>query len=78
MNYADMSDAELEQSKLALDASIAELRDQKRLIAAEQERRFVFAKLQARLDNMTDAERAALAQMVAAEGVPSSEQFGQG
>ena len=78
MNYDDMSDAELEQSKLALDASIAELRDQKRLIAAEQERRFVFAKLQARLDSMTDAERAALTQMVAAEGVPSSEQFGQG
>ena len=78
MNYANLSDAELEQSKLALDASIAELRDQKRLISAEQERRFVFAKLQQRLDAMTDTERAALAQMVAAEGVPSGEQFGQG
>jgi hypothetical protein len=76
MNYANLSDAELEQSKLALDASIAELRDQKRLIAAEQERRFMFALLQKRLDGMTDAQRQALAQMIHAEGIESGEQFG--
>lgn len=76
-DFSKMSIEELEQHVYDLCAEEAELRAEKREAQAALGEKQEAAALKARIDGMEDAEKAALAQALEAEGVASDEEFGE-
>lgn len=68
-NLSKLSYDELIQKRLDVDARMQELREQKKEISDEIDRRAVESKL----EGLTDSEKAHLAQILKAEGIESEE-----
>jgi hypothetical protein len=71
-----MSDQELTELSVRLQEQKVELKRARFVVARERNRRHDAALAKARLDKMTDSEKAALAQAIAAESVESGEAVG--
>ena len=71
-DYSEFDDETLEAMKLECDQRIGQLREKKREIAAEQDKRLVHASVQRRIATMNDAEKAALLQILQPVGIEES------
>lgn len=75
-DYSSYSVEELQARKLQIDEQIQALQATKREIAAAEDAQLVRENALRKAATMTDAEKAALVQVIAAEGIPSDTQVG--
>lgn len=76
MDFTKHSDEQLEAFWLDLGDQERALRETRRAVARERERRARHAELEKQAANLSDADVAALAQIVHARGIASEEAFG--
>lgn len=76
-DYEQMSVEELEGLAATLAEQSAQLSGQRKAVAQALTAKRSAAKARARLAAMPDAERAVLAQLLRADGIPGGEEFGQ-
>ena len=77
-DYEQMSLSELEEEKLRLRAEGETIRQKRRVVAALLDSEITRANATAKIAAMSDPEKEALRQVLAPEGIPSEEKFGQG
>ncbi len=75
-DYSTYSVAELQAQKLLIDEQINALYAEKRAIAALEDAKLVRENAIRKAATLTDQEKAALVQVIAAEGIPSETQVG--
>lgn len=75
-DYSTYSVEELQAQKLLIDEQINALYAEKRAIAALEDAKLVRENAIRKAATLTDQEKAALVQVIAAEGIPSDTQVG--
>jgi hypothetical protein len=76
MDLSKMSSEELEAHYQELDGQRAAIQAEARLVRAEIDQRVAAAEAARKLASMSDREKAALIQMLEAQGIESAEGFG--
>lgn len=75
-DLAKMSIEDLEERAQALDEEYAAIRDEKQLVQEILSEKVIEQQALARLETMSDAEKAVLVQHIKAEGIKSEEKVG--